>query len=196
MPHNVDRPPAPEHHAADARKQLLRIGGVLGGLVVVAVVTMILIFGGTSSDSTSNRTQSAEKPIMSAEGADDLRARLADHDWRCYDTVDQPVMVKRCYLSQAPRGAEPSTGTLTMTYADAGTLARAALVVDGPAQDGIKRTAAELMGDWLLSTDGHTLHQLAEPNPSHQLVQIDGASVDLNESTIVLTNPCPPPREF
>lgn len=196
MPHDVERPPAPGQ-PADARKQLFRIGGVVGGLVAVAVLMMLAIFSGAGSESSaSNRTQSTENRIMSAEGADDLRARLADNDWRCYDTVDKPVMLKRCYLSKTTRHGEPSTSTLTMMYADAQTLARAALVVHGPAQDDIKQTAARLMGDRLLATDGHTLHQLAEPNPSDRLVQIDGASVELNESTIVLTKPGTSPHEL
>lgn len=89
MPYDVERPPAPRPPAADARKQLFRIGGVLGGLVTAAVVMMVAIFGGAGSEGgASNRTQSA---------------------------------------------------------------------------------AARLMGDRLLATDGHTLHQIAEPNPSGRL---------------------------
>src|SRR5699024_66125 len=109
-------------------------------LVVAAVVLATTQLGGdddTASAGPEDSGQANAEP-MSAESAKRLRDQLEDADWSCYDSLDEPVIYKQCYLLKT-EGEEQPTGRLSIQYAGEDTVATVQFHVgpDSPVQNEI-----------------------------------------------------------
>ncbi|MDO9377949.1 MAG: hypothetical protein Q7T56_03795 [Nocardioidaceae bacterium] len=155
-------------------------------LLVAALAIGVTQLSGDEESSTSRETTATADPApdpgadtgpMSSAAADELRSRLGDDGWTCYDSLDEPVVVKRCFVVQPgdAENAAPTRGELTLQYEDDAVGALRFRVTGAQGSAGttalVEQTATSV-GDLVLGGEGAALAAVAVAEP-------DGTSTDV-----------------
>jgi hypothetical protein len=151
-------------------------------IAVIAVAIAGLLLRDTGDDPRpTGSTQPPSEQVMSAAAAGALIDELSQEGWRCYDSLDAPV-VKRCFLDE-PAGDDGSVSVdVALTYAD-DYLVRASIYAAGVRDyrrhvDVAEQTAIQV-GDVLLDGAGA---QVAERLGDPREIEIAGRRVYGNRS--------------
>lgn len=157
------------------RRQLLRPRLIVVFIVTILTATVIVWLGTIEfGDSASKEHSQQDARLMTARAGDKLRKHIAaDHNWTCYDPIDNPdspVKSVHCYLWRSSKngdGKQPDRGELVLIYANSKHLASAHLSIHhnrslGEVGDSDTRKVGAKMGDLLL--DGHGNQLMKQPD--------------------------------
>ncbi|MFY0406117.1 hypothetical protein [Solicola sp. PLA-1-18] len=176
------------------------VGVAAVALLIAAVVIGVTQLGGdddTSADRGSSQSdgggdEESDEPKsddgpLKASAADDLRTKLGEQDWTCYDSLEDPVL-KRCFVAKPGTGqyASPVRGEVRFEYGD-DELEQVRLYVSGGAEDGVTRAlvgdTSTLIGDTLFDAKGSELATLATGTSTDPVDLGDGVSATGSSGT-------------
>ena len=186
----------PQGTQGSNRKLWIIIGGVVLALIVLiaAVAVGVTQFGGdseaspdpSSPPSTSSPSDTAAPAPaggpMSASGATELISTLEAEDWTCYDSLSDPVPVKRCFYAQ-PDGSGTTSAKMTLQYQSEDTVGAVAATASSPSakQSELLKTVAGYVGETLLNGNGSDLQGLIKAGTT-ETIDIEGASASGSDS--------------
>jgi len=193
-------PSGPQGSQGSNSKLWIIIGGVVLALVVLiaAVAVGVTQFGGedepttrpTSTPTSSGTVTAPTAPtgsapaegLMSADGATKLISTLEAEDWTCYDSLSDPVPVKRCFYAQ-PDGSGTTSARMTLQYQSEDIVGAVSTTATSPStkQSEILRTVAGHVGDSLLNGNGPAVADLIKSGTSES-TEIEGAQASGSDS--------------
>ena len=146
-------------------------------IVVIAGAVAGFLLRDTGDDPRpTGGTDPASERVMSAAAAGDLIRELSRQGWRCYDSLDAPV-VKRCFLDEPAGDDGTASAEVALTYAD-DYLVRVSVYAAGVHDHGrhldVAEHTARQVGDVLLDGAGS---QVAERLGDRHEIELAGRRV-------------------
>lgn len=155
---------------------------VLPWLLMLAIFMLVVAGCGGSGfdDGGASDTTGAPDYRIDAAGYAETRTALEGAGWACFDTIEEPSPVRRCYLDARP--GDPA-GTVTFRFFDPEFVGYINVYLDGvdPAALGaVRDVVATAIGDGLLGGAGADLLAAVQAG---QPTQVAGVRLELRDPT-------------
>lgn len=155
---------------------------VLPWLLMLAIFMLVVAGCGGSGldDGGASDTTGAPDYRIDAAGYAETRTALEGAGWACFDTIEEPSPVRRCYLDARP--GDPA-GTVTFRFFDADFVGYINVYLDGVdpgALGAVRDVVATAIGDGLLGGAGADLVAAVQ---AAQPTEVAGVRLELRDPT-------------